>query len=100
PDRHGFDDGEPQAGPANRVEEKPVSRHESRKLDVVDLAQAAEKVRFHSDEIQRHMPARFLEDVRAETPPAPPQMVDHDDAALELAAVIDGLRKDDAMLDD
>ena len=64
-----------------------------------DLAEPAERLGVHPDEVERDLGSRLLEDVGPEPPAARPEVVDDHDPSVELAGVADALRHEDAVLD-
>ena len=85
---HGrFEDGQPQAGVANGVEEEAVTADKFGQFVVGHFAQAAHFGCAHADEIEWDLLTHPLEDVCTQSASAALQIVDDDDALFQVATV-------------
>jgi hypothetical protein len=97
---HRFAHRQSEARPPDGVEQKAVAGGEGRQAGRLHLAEPAQLLRPHADEVEGHLPADGLEHVGAEAPPPAGEMVHDHQTPFELARPADAVGQGDAVVDD
>jgi hypothetical protein len=100
PGHHGLAHGQAEARPPDGVEQEAVAGGEGREAGRLHLAQTAQLLRAHADQVEGNLPPDGFEHVGAEATAAAGEVVHDDETPFHLARPAHAVGDGDAVVDD